>query len=99
MPYQLESTIWRKMFDVSTRSGEEIIDADDFRTAGQEPFAERRSDKAGTPCNETTLRRCVASHLAITGDMFIEIFLRGFIRRFVAILLIPFRADQCLFTG
>ena len=36
------------MIDIATCASEEIIDADDNRSVGQQPFAEMRAKKAGT---------------------------------------------------
>jgi len=49
---ELEPVMVQQPIDVSPRTGEEIIDADDVGAFGEQPFAKMRTDKAGAASHQ-----------------------------------------------
>jgi hypothetical protein len=54
MPYHFEVLMVEQMLDVATRSGKEIIDADNDRAISKQAFAQMRAEETGTAGNQYT---------------------------------------------
>ena len=52
MPDQFEVLVLKQMLDIAARASEEIVDADDDRSAGQQALAEMGAEKPSTAGND-----------------------------------------------
>src|SRR5262249_29287860 len=52
MPNQLESAVVEQGFDIAPRTGEKIVDTEDFRPLRDQALAKMRAQKTGTPCHQ-----------------------------------------------
>jgi hypothetical protein len=52
VPDHFEVFVFKQMLDITARAGEEIVDADDDRSVGQQALAEMRTEKASAAGDE-----------------------------------------------
>ena len=52
---ELKAFVIEQMLDVATHASEEIVEANDFRTFFQQPFAQMRAEKPGSTCHQNAL--------------------------------------------
>ena len=52
MPEKLKARVPPQRLHIAARAGEKVVHAKHFMPFGQQPFAQMRTDKAGTACNK-----------------------------------------------